>query len=142
MRGHRSWSLRLAAALVLVGVPALWASGAQAEPAASVVFTGGCASELSGPDDAVTPDPRRATVSPGAQVRLVNRLGRSATVVLDGEPAAELPAGGAVDLVLHSGPVTAALQISCDGEETSATATLDVGGPDPGSPARPRPRRG
>jgi hypothetical protein len=140
MSGHWSWGPRLAAALVLAGAAVLWASGAQAEPSATVVFTGGCASELVGPQDAATPDPRHASVSAGAQVRLVNRLGRSATVILDGEPAAELPSMGAVDLVFHSGPVTATLEISCAGQEVSGTAAIDVvqggpGGPQPAGDA-------
>lgn len=132
MRGFRSWGPRLtAAAAAFALTPVLWASSAQAElaqgePDATVEFTGGCASELSGPVDIATPEPRRATIGEDAAVRLVNRLGERATLTLDGEAAAELPPGGAVELVLHSGPVEASLRITCGDREVAGTATIEV----------------
>ena len=128
MRVNRSWGPRLGAAVVLIGAPVLWASTAWAQPSATVVFTGGCASEFVGPQTVVVPEPRETTIPAGATVRLVNRLGTAGTLSLDGEPAAELPAGAEVEVRLHAGTLAASMEIECaDGDTATATATVRTG---------------
>lgn len=128
MRVNRSWGPRLAAAVVMIGAPVLWASTAWAQPSATVVFTGGCASEFVGPQTVVTPEPRATTIPAGATVRLVNRLGTAGTLSLDGEPAAELPAGAEVEVRLHAGTLAATMEIECaDGDTATGTATVRTG---------------
>ena len=128
MRVNRSWGPRLAAAVVMIGAPVLWASTAWAQPSATVVFAGGCASELVGPQTVVVPEPRETTIPAGATVRLVNRLGTAGTLSLDGEPAAQLPAGAEVEVRLHAGTLAVTMEIECaDGDTATATATVRTG---------------
>jgi hypothetical protein len=137
MTSHRCRRLGLSVvAALLAGAPLLWGQAAYAQGEPTVTFTGGCASDAVGPDDTVRAQPRRADVPVGAEIRLVNQLGRGATLLLDGEAAAELPPGATVALVLHEGPVVAALRMSCPGGEVTGTATIGVAEParDPSLP--------
>lgn len=140
MTAHPHRRPRLAAAALLAGVPLLWATAAYAQPTAAyaqptatVTFTGGCASELTGPRDTVTADPGSVTVPPGAELQIMNHLGAPATLLLDGDAAAELPAGQSLGVVLHDGPVVATMALECPDGEVTGTATVEVAGPAGGS---------
>lgn len=139
MRSHRARWLALA---VMVAVPVLWGAGAQAQPADSVPaisFTGGCAPERVGSGAEVVADPAGATVAAGGELRFVNRLGTRAMLILDGDPAVEVPAGGAVAVAFHEGPVAARMRITCPEGERATTVMIEVGtgtsGQDRPSPA-------
>ncbi|HEY8450732.1 MAG: hypothetical protein FWJ70_09630 [Micromonosporaceae bacterium] len=128
MTVNRSWGPRLVAAMVMIGAPVLWASTAWAQPSATVVFTGGCASEFVGPQTVVVAEPRETTIPAGATVRVLNRLGAAGTLSLDGEPAAELPAGAEVEVRVHAGTLTATMEIECpDGDSAAGSATVRTG---------------
>jgi hypothetical protein len=126
----------------MVAVPVLWGAGAQAQPADSVPaisFTGGCAPERVGSVAEVVADPAGATVAAGGELRFVNRLGTRAMLILDGDPAVEVPAGGAVAVAFHEGPVAARMRITCPEGERATTVMIEVGtgtsGQDRPSPA-------
>ncbi|HEY8473163.1 MAG TPA: hypothetical protein VIL37_11100 [Natronosporangium sp.] len=115
-----------AAAAALVGVPLLGGSSATAESAGTVTFTGGCGVLGSGLGGSATPDIGQLSVPAGTGVRFTNRLGQNATLRLDGEPAAEVPAGGTADVVFHDGPVTASMQINCLLGTPAGTVEVEV----------------
>src|SRR5690606_24034400 len=118
----------LTAAMVMAAVPLLWGSGAQAQPASggqAVVFTGGCADRTDSPPG-VTAEPSALTVPPGAEIAFVNHLGRRATLLLDGEPAVTLPAGGRAGVPFHGGPVEATLEITCPRGDLAAAVPVSV----------------
>jgi hypothetical protein len=128
----------LGVATLLAAAPLLWwGSVAQAQPAGAgqaVVFTGGCADRPDSPPG-VTAEPPATTVAPGAELEFVNRIGHRATLLLDGEPAVDLPADGRVVVTFHGGPVEAAMEITCPRGELAATVTVSV----EDEPADPRP---
>lgn len=126
MRSHRPRRLVLVVAALLVSAPVLWGSAAQAQSTDRVTFTGGCDAGSAG---AVTAEPGHASVPLGATLEFLNDLGEPAVLSLDGEAAVELPSGGMVGVVLHHGPVTAAMQVSCPTGDVSGSATIEVSGP-------------
>lgn len=138
-RRRRSLTLAAAAA-ALVGAPLLAGSTAHAEPAGTVTFTGGCGLLGSGLGASSSPDIARVTVSEGAQLRFTNELGRSATLRLDGEAAADVPAGGTAEVRFREGPVTAAMPLSCLLGSPAGEVTVEVS-PAP-QPEQPRPPAG
>jgi hypothetical protein len=116
MSGNR-WTpaaRRVAAAFataLLAGGPALAGNPAYAADGPSVEFSGGsvlsvlCKSQ---------PSAARVTVSAEGRVVFVNRLRQSATLLVDGRPAASVGANLAVPVVFHSGPVTVSMVPACD----------------------------
>jgi hypothetical protein len=111
---RRGLTWAAAAALVGFGAPLLAESPAAAQPeAGTVTFSGGCGLLGSGLGADSTPDAAEVTVPAGSKLRFANGLGQSAILQLDGESAAEVPAGAAAEVVFHDGPVTASMQISC-----------------------------
>jgi hypothetical protein len=130
-------SLTLAAAIAtLVGVPLLAGPTASAQEAGSVTFNGGCGVLGSGLGANSTPDATQVSVPAGSGVRFTNRLGQAATLRLDGEAAAEVPAGGTADVVFNDGPVAASMQISCLLGTPAGTVTVEVAEAEP-APADP-----
>lgn len=128
----------LPVATLLAAAPLLWwGSVAQAQPASSgqaIIFTGGCA-DRSGSPPQVTAEPPATTVPPGAELEFVNRIGLRATLLLDGEPAVDLPAGGRAVVAFHDGPVEAVMEIGCPRGEIAGAVTVSVGD----EPVDPRP---
>lgn len=111
--GGRRRSLALVVAVALAGAPVLAGSPAGAGPAGTVTFHGGCGLLGSGLGAWSSPDTDLVNLLPGTGLRFVNRLGRAATLRLDGEAAADIPPGGTADVTFHAGPVRATMQISC-----------------------------
>jgi hypothetical protein len=119
MRPHRPRRLVPYAAALLTGLALLWGPAALAQSPDRVTFTGGC-------DDpsTSTAEPQRLTVAPGGTVEMVNGFAVPALLSLDGEAAAELPAGGTVAVVVHRGPVTATLRATCPTGELVASRMI------------------
>jgi hypothetical protein len=121
----------LGVATILMAAPVLWGSSALAQPAEPtgstgvVTFTGSCA-DRSGAGARVTADPAAVTVPAGTQLQFVNQIGMRATLLLDGEPAVELPVGAAAAVTFHEGPVAARMEISCPRGELAATVMIEV----------------
>jgi hypothetical protein len=126
-RRRRTRSLTLAAAAAaLVGAPLLAGSTASAESAGTVTFSGGCGLLGSGLGANSTPDAAQVSVPAGSGVRFANQLGQPATLRLDGDAAAEVPAGGTADVVFHNGPVSASMEVSCLLGTPAGTVTVEV----------------
>jgi hypothetical protein len=119
MRSHRPRRLVPFTAALLVGLALLWGPAALAQSPDRVTFTGGC-------DDpsTSTTEPERITVPPGGTVELVNGFAVAGVLSLDGEAAAELPAGGSVAIVVHRGPVTATLRAACPTGELASSRVI------------------
>lgn len=130
---RRRRSLALAAATALVGVPLLAggptataATGAADESGGTVTFSGGCGLLGSGLGANSSPDTEQVSLPAGAGLRFANQLGQAATLRLDGEEAADVPAGGSADVVFHEGPVMATMQIDCLLGESAGAVTVEV----------------
>lgn len=124
---HRGWAVAaVTVAAGLAGAPLLAGSPASADPAGTITFTGGCGLLGSGLGAESTPDITEVQVPSGTGIRFANQLGQEAQLRLDGEAAAELPAGGAADVTFHSGPVTAAMQIQCLLGTPAGAVTVEV----------------
>lgn len=127
---RRRRSLALAAATALVGVPLLaggpTATAATAESAGTVTFSGGCGLLGSGLGANSSPDTEQVRLPAGAGLRFANQLGQAATLRLDGEEAADVPAGGSADVIFHEGPVMATMQIDCLLGESAGAVTVEV----------------
>jgi hypothetical protein len=108
---RRRRTLALAAAAAVLAAPLLAGATAHAEPSSTVTFTGGCG--LLGLGASSTPDLNQVSVAAGDQLRFANRLGQRAVMAINGEPSAEIPAGGAADVTFHEGPVMVSLRVSC-----------------------------
>jgi hypothetical protein len=121
MRTHRPRRLALATAAVLIGAPVLWGSVAHAQSTDRVDFTGSCDDTAS-----AATAPEHAYVPAGGTVELVNSLGERAVLSLDGEPAVELPPGGATGVVLYHGTVTATMRVACAAGDLTASVTIEV----------------
>jgi hypothetical protein len=135
---RRGLSLAAAATLVGLGAPLLAGSPASADPEGdTVTFQGGCGLLGSGFGAGSTPDAAEVTVPAGSKLRFANGLDQSAVLRLDGEPAAQVPAGGAAEVVFHDGPVTASMQISCLMGSPAGSVTVAVQEVD--QPQRPAP---
>jgi hypothetical protein len=109
-----------------VAAPLVGGSAASAESDSTVTFSGGCGLLGSGLGAESSPDTTQVSVPAGSEVRFANGLGQDATLRLDGEAAAEVPAGGSADVVFHDGPVTASMQISCLLGAPAGSVTVEV----------------
>lgn len=124
---HRGWAVAaVTVAAGLAGAPLLAGSPASADPAGTITFTGGCGLLGSGLGAESTPDIAEVRVPSGTGIRFANQLGQEAQLRLDGEAAAELPAGGAADVTFHNGPVVAAMQIHCLLGTPAGEVTVEV----------------
>lgn len=147
---RRSLTLATAGA-ALVGVPLLAGPAATAQavmPTASlasrggsdaagaVTFNGGCGLLGTRLGASSTPDVSQVSVSAGFGVRFTNRLDQKAALRLDGEAAAEVPAGGTAEVVFHDGPVSASMPISCRLGSPVGSVTVEVTEVEP-APAEP-----
>jgi hypothetical protein len=118
---------------VLIGAPVLWGSVAHAQSTDRVEFTGSCDDTAS-----AAASPAHAYVPVGGTVELVNSLGERAVLSLDGEPAVELPPGGATGVVLHHGTVTATMRVTCAAGDLAASVSIEVTDPLEQPGTRPR----
>lgn len=128
--GRRRRLARMAAAAVVgapvIGLALLAGPAASADPAGTVTFTGGCGVLGSGLGGSSSPDTERVSLPAGTELRFANQLGRAARLRLDGEAAADVPAGGTADVVFHDGPVLATMQINCLLGEPAGAVTVEV----------------
>jgi hypothetical protein len=131
--------LTVTVAAALLGAPLLFGSAASAEADATVTFHGGCGLLGSGLGARSSPDLTDVSVTVGGTLRFANQLGQPATLRLDGEAVAEVPSGGAAEVVFHDGPVTAAMQLSCLLGGSAGTVTVAVvhPRPEPSDPSDP-----
>jgi hypothetical protein len=103
----------LIAAAVLAGSPLLAAGAAYAEPVESgreVTFSG---AGLLGVSCAANPSARSVTIAAETSLRVVNRTGHRATLLLDGAPRGEIGKGSGAEVLFHRGPVSLALKPHC-----------------------------
>ncbi len=126
MTTHRYLRYGLCAAAI-VAAAALAPAAAYAQPeAGAIAFSGGCATDQGVTAQQVIAEPDRLNLARGAEVRLVNRLSREATVQVDGQDAVRLPVDGFVVLRIHDGPVEVALRISCPDGPVTGVARVGV----------------
>lgn len=125
---HRGLAFAATAALVagplLAGVVP-GAAGAT-PPAASetVTFSGGCG--VLGVGASSEPDVDALEVPAGAKLTFVNDLGQRATLLLDGERAAQVDRGDAVPVTFHSGRVEVSMRLQCLLQRQAGTVAVDV----------------
>lgn len=146
-----------AAAGLFAAAPLLVAEAAYAQPAPAptpresgkeVVFSGG--KGLLGVTCEANPSTSAVTVPAETTLRVVNRTGYRAKLILDGAAQGEIADGGAAPVVFHRGPVTLGLKPSCMiGQEsavrvevTAASGTPSGSGTKPGSQRPSRPSSG
>ncbi len=136
---------RAAAVAVLAAGPALAvgvlaAGPARAETASTdsgqqIVFDGG---GLLGVSCAARPDVRSVTVSADTTVRVVNRTGYRARLLLDGAVQGEIQDSESAQVLFRRGPVKLKLKPSCVLSESSKSVRVNVEAP-PLVPAEPEP---
>ncbi|MFX0592989.1 hypothetical protein [Melissospora conviva] len=110
---RRTVAVFAALALLALGTPLPAAGGA---PAAAgqrdeIVFRDG--GTVLGVRCSAVPEVSTVTVPPEATLRLVNRTGGRARLVIDDEVAGELPAGAAGEVLVRRGPVRVVLEPLC-----------------------------
>jgi hypothetical protein len=142
---RRATAFAVLAAGPALAVGALAAGPARAETAAmetvstesgkQVVFDGG---GLLGVSCAARPDVRSITVPAETSVRVVNRTGYSARLLLDGAVQGEIPDAGSAQVLFRRGPVTLKLKPSCVLSESSKAVRVHVEAAPP-APAEPEP---
>ncbi|HYN93301.1 MAG TPA: hypothetical protein VES42_05590 [Pilimelia sp.] len=144
----QSWSRHratLAAAAIIAGAPFLAAGAAQAESMESgrqVTFSG---SRLLGVSCAANPSTRSVTVPAESTLKVVNRTGHRATLLLDGAARGEVAEGSTAQVLFRRGPVSLALKPHCVLAEKSAVEVrvvaarpaIDPAPPAPTGPTRP-----
>lgn len=148
---HRAATIAVAA--LFAATPLLVTAAAQAAPTPEplpaesgkeVVFRGDRG--LLGVSCAANPSTTSVTVPAETTLRVVNKTGYRAKLLLDGASQGEIADGAAAPVVFHRGPVTLGLKPSCMLSDESAVrvevvpapkaqATTDR--PRPGSPQRP-----
>jgi hypothetical protein len=109
---HRHRTAALAAA-VIIGAPLLIGGVAYAEPAESgrqVVFSG---SGLLGVSCAANPSTGSVTIAAETSLRVVNRTGHRATLLLDGSARGEIARGSTAEVLFRRGPVSLSLKPHC-----------------------------
>ena len=130
---RRTVAVFAALALLALGTPLPAAGGA---PAAAgqrdeIVFRDG--GTVLGVRCSAVPEVSTVTVPPEATLRLVNRTGGRARLVIDDEVAGELPAGAAGEVLVRRGPVRVVLEPLClfaAGTPLSVTGGAGVDGAD------------
>lgn len=148
---HRAAAVAVAA--LFAATPLLVTAAAQAAPAPDqlpaesgkeVVFSGDRG--LLGVSCAANPSTSSVTIPAETTLRVVNKTGYRAKLMLDGAAQGEIADGAAVPVVFHRGPVTLGLKPSCMLSDESAVRVEVVPAPGakppgskprPGSPARP-----
>jgi hypothetical protein len=137
---YRQRAARTALAALFAVAPLLLAEPALAEPADSgseVVFAGG---GLLGLTCAAAPSVRTVTVPAESTLRVVNRTGRPADLLLDGDKYGRVPDDTATQVLFRRGPVTLALAPDCVHAEESNTVLVQVDeAPAPTTPPLPAP---
>jgi len=133
----------LAVAALVAGTPLLATGAAYAQPAESgheVVFSGG---GLLGVSCGANPNRSAVTVPAESTLRVVNRTGYRATLLLDGAARGEIGKGSSAEVLFHRGPVRLGLKPHCVlGDESSvrvevASAQPASPGPAPAGPSGP-----
>lgn len=102
-----------AVAGLVAGAPLLGAAPAHADPVESgrqVTFSGNGLLSVS---CAANPSTGSVTVPAETTLRVINRTGHRATLLLDGAARGEVAAGAAADVLFHRGPVQLALEPHC-----------------------------
>jgi hypothetical protein len=107
------------AAAVLAGAPLMagvqlvtpgTAYAGPAEAARQVVFSGG---GLLGVSCAAIPNTGSVTITEETRLRVVNRTGHRATLILDGSARGEIAKGSTAEVLFHRGPVSLSLKPHC-----------------------------
>ncbi|MDR7280021.1 hypothetical protein [Catenuloplanes atrovinosus] len=120
IRVARMSLVALVAALpLLAGGPA----GATEESGAEVVFSGG---GLLGVTCGAKPNVSTVSLPAESTLRVVNRTGYRAKLLLDGATQGEIGKGEAAKVLFHHGPVTVALKPNCVLTEESASVRVSV----------------
>ncbi|GAA0810680.1 hypothetical protein [Spirilliplanes yamanashiensis] len=129
---HRAAVLAVLAAapVVALSVFAGGAADAATESGEQIVFNGG---GLLGLSCVARPDVRSITVPADSTVRVVNRTGYRARLLLDGATQGEIQNESSAEVLFRRGPVTLKLKPSCVLSEESRTVRVSV------EPARAEP---
>lgn len=145
---HRAAAIAVAA--VFATAPLLAATAAHAEPLESgkeVVFSGDRG--LLGVSCEANPSASTVTVPAETTLRVVNRTGYRAKLLIDGAAQGEIEDGGAAPVVFHRGPVRLGLKPSCMLADEAAVRVEVVAAPrttapgtKPGTSAPGRPAAG
>lgn len=148
---HRAAAIAVAA--LFAAAPLLVTAAAQAAPARDplpaesgkeVVFSGDRG--LLGVSCAANPSTSSVTIPAETTLRVVNKTGYRAKLILDGAAQGEIANGAAAPVVFHRGPVTLGLKPSCMLSDESAVRVEVVpvshpkppgSKPRPGTPAQP-----
>lgn len=109
------------------------------ESGQQVVFSGG---GLLGVSCAARPDVRSVTVDADSTLRVVNRTGYSARLMIDGDTQGEIPDDGSAQVVFRRGPVTLSVRPSCVLSEESRTVEVQVRAVTPSAEPSPSPSPG
>jgi hypothetical protein len=113
---HRVAGLAAAALIgapLMAGVQLLAPGTAYAGPeeaARQVVFSGG---GLLGVSCAAIPNTGSVTITEETRLRVVNRTGHRATLILDGSARGEIAKGSTAEVLFHRGPVSLSLKPHC-----------------------------
>jgi hypothetical protein len=143
---HRAAATAVAA--LFAATPLLVTAAAQAAPARGplpaesgkeVVFNGDRG--LLGVSCAANPSTSSVTIPAETTLRVVNRTGYRAKLLLDGASQGEIADGGAAPVVFHRGPVTLGLKPSCMLSDESAVRVEVVPAPRAKAPGT-KPRTG
>lgn len=142
---HRAAATAVAA--LFAATPLLVTAAAQAAPALGplpaesgkeVVFSGDRG--LLGVSCAANPSTSSVTIPAETTLRVVNKTGYRAKLMLDGAAQGEIADGAAAPVVFHRGPVTLGLKPSCMLSDESAVRVEVVPVPSTKAPgAKPRP---
>jgi hypothetical protein len=150
---HRAAATAVAA--LFAATPLLVTAAAQAAPARDplpaesgkeVVFSGDRG--LLGVSCAANPSASSVTIPAETTLRVVNKTGYRAKLMLDGAAQGEIADGATAPVVFHRGPVTLGLKPSCMLSDESAVhvevvpaprAKAPGAQPRPGAPTQPRP---
>ncbi|BCB80618.1 hypothetical protein GCM10022251_02350 [Phytohabitans flavus] len=134
---HRAAATAVAA--LFAATPLLVTAAAQAAPkldplpaesGKEVVFSGGRG--LLGVSCTANPSASSVTIPAETTLRVVNRTGYRAKLLLDGASQGEIANGAAAPVVFHRGPVTLGLKPSCMISDESAVRVETSGTGDPG----------
>jgi hypothetical protein len=106
------------------------------ESGQQVTFSGG---GLLGVSCAARPDVRSVTVDADSTLRVVNRTGYNARLMLDGETQGEVADDGSAQVLFRRGPVTLSMRPSCVLSEESRTVEVQVRAATPTPEPSPEP---
>ena len=137
---HRAVVLAVGAAapVVILGVLAAGPADAEVAPVESgkqIVFSGG---GLLGLSCVARPDAGAVTVPADTTIRIVNKTGHRARLLLDGAAQGEIANSSSAQVLFRRGPVTLALKPKCVLSEESRTVRVSVEAA-PAAPVAPEP---